>query len=82
MKEGQVYRVWMKEGQLYRVNNYAVSEAARHYTANLRIVAEDGYLWIWEGERDGPHPTDGYLCRSLATGELRPFFPDELEAAE
>jgi hypothetical protein len=72
----------MEKGKLYRVNSYALSDTAKHKYANWSIVDGDGYLWIWEGERDVPDLDAGYMCRSLATGEMRCFYPDELEAAD
>jgi hypothetical protein len=73
----------LNEGQLYRVNSYALSAKATHRYANERIIRDHGYLWIWEGERDGhDDPDAGYLCRSLATGGTECFYPMELEPSE
>jgi hypothetical protein len=69
----------LNEGQLYRVNSYALSTEAPHLYQNRRIVRDHGYLWVWEGERNGDAV---YMCRSLATGETEHFYPDELEAAD
>jgi hypothetical protein len=72
----------LNEGQLYKVNDYALSMEAHHLHTNKRIVRDHGYLWICGGKRDGGDPDAGYLCRSLATGKMACFFPDELEAAD
>jgi hypothetical protein len=64
----------MEIGKIYRL---------RHRGKDwLEATAENaGYLWIWEGERDGT-ALAGYVCRSLATGETECFYPMELEAAD
>ena len=72
----------LEQGKLYKVNDFALSDSSIHCSANGRIVTDDGYLWVWEGERDGEAPSDGYLCRSLATGETQTFYPEELETSE
>jgi hypothetical protein len=76
-----------KPGTLVRVKESALTDKAEHWSANLKLVAESGYLYIVEGL----DTTDGedfdvndhvYLCKSLATGEQGlAWFHYEIEGA-
>lgn len=76
----------LKIGKLYKVNDYALSDEAEFGLENQFTVRDHGYLWMWEGKTnpatEGDAGSIGYYCRSLATGETRTFFPEELETSE
>jgi len=74
----------METGKIYRVNDFALSEHAQHRKLNRSIVKDHGYLWIRESnsKEAGHEPTGDYFFRSLATGEVKTFYPFELEAAD
>lgn len=82
----------LKIGKLYKVTDFALSDNAEFGPQNQAAVRDHGYLWIWDGKTSEANPvrrrdtddTDdrAYHCRSLATGETRAFFPEELETSE
>lgn len=70
-----------RAGKIYRVNAYAVSDECSACWENRGIVRSKGWLWTYEGARQGSNP-DYRSYRSVATGERAPWADNELEELE
>ena len=69
----------LKKGKIYRVSGHALSPyEVTFWSMNREIVREDGWLWVWTGEKR----SDFYVCLSVATGRESEFEEHELEAAD
>jgi hypothetical protein len=73
----------LEKGKIYRIRRYAYENEF-----DVRVQADLlGWLWVWDGKversviRDGK-VTNLYVLQSVATGEERRFFADEVGVAD
>jgi hypothetical protein len=69
----------LEKGKIYRISGHALDpHQAEFWEINQEIVREDGWLWLWTGEK----LREFYVCLSVATGKEAEFEGRELEAAD